>query len=162
MANLYEITDKYLKIQSMIEDGELDEQTLKDTLEGIEFDLEEKADNYAKIIKNISSDIEGIKTEQKRLADKGKALESKIKTLKNNLEQSMLMTGKKKFKTQYFSFNVQKNPPSVDIQDESKIPSTYFVTQDPKLDKKVLLKALKDGQIVEGATIKQTEGLRIR
>jgi hypothetical protein len=162
MANLYEITGKYLEIQDMINNSDLDIRMLKDTLEGIEYDLEEKADNYAKIIRNITSDIEGLKVEKERLTDKGKALEAKIKTLKSNLEQSMLITNKKKFKTPYFNFNIQKNPPSVNILDKDKIPDKYFIAQDPKIDRKALLKDLKEGIEVDGVEIRQTEGLRIR
>ena len=36
MANIYEITQDLLRIQSMMDDPELDEQVLKDTMEAVE------------------------------------------------------------------------------------------------------------------------------
>lgn len=74
----------------------------------------------------------------------------------------MRAVDKLKFKTKLFSFNIQNNPPSVDITDEKLIPQEFFIDQAPKLDKKSLLAALKDGKEIEGATIKQTKSLRIR
>ena len=47
MANLYEITQDYLQILSMMEAPELDPQTLADTMEAVEGELEIKVENYA-------------------------------------------------------------------------------------------------------------------
>jgi len=162
MANIFELTGNILKLQELLENGEIDEQTFKDTMESMEFEIEEKADGYAKIIKNITSDIEGYKTEEKRLANKRTVLQNRVITLKTDLENSMVVLDKKKFKTQLFSFGIQKNAPSLDIKFEGFIPETYFVDQEPKLDKKTLLKDIKGGAKIEGVGIKQSESLRIR
>ena len=37
----------------MLEDEEIDEQMILDTLEGLDGEIEIKADNYAKLIRNI-------------------------------------------------------------------------------------------------------------
>ena len=74
----------------------------------------------------------------------------------------MRAVNKLKFKTKLFSFNVQNNPPTVEVSDEKLIPKEFFVEQSPKLDRKALLAALKDGKEIEGAIIKQTKSLRIR
>ena len=70
MANIYEIVSDYLKIMQMMEDPELDPQTLADTMEGIEGELEIKAENYAKVMKNLEGDINSIKAEIERLKSK--------------------------------------------------------------------------------------------
>ena len=57
MANLYEITQDYMTILAMMEDPELDPQTLADTMEAVEGELEVKAENYAKVIRNLEGDI---------------------------------------------------------------------------------------------------------
>lgn len=44
----------------MLEDEEVDEQTIIDTLEALDGEIENKADNYAKIIRSLESDIDGI------------------------------------------------------------------------------------------------------
>ena len=47
----------------MMEDPELDPQTLADTMEAVEGELEIKAENYAKVMKNLEADVAGIKAE---------------------------------------------------------------------------------------------------
>ena len=45
----------------MLYDEDIDEQMVLDTLESIEGDIEDKADGYAKIIKELLGDAEKIK-----------------------------------------------------------------------------------------------------
>ena len=157
--NLYELTDSYQKILQLIEDGG---EGLEDTLESITDAIEEKADGYGKVIKNIEAQIEAIKNEEKRLADRRKSLESSVKRLKDSLYESMKLTETKRIKSELFTFNIQNNPPSLNIENEDAIPFEYYQPQAPKLDKKELLNAIKNGLEIEGVSVKQGESLRIR
>ena len=69
MANIYEIASDWFRVQDMMEDPELDPQTLADTLEAIEGELEVKAENYAKVMKNLEGDIAAIKEYEGNLAE---------------------------------------------------------------------------------------------
>ena len=159
---LYELAENYLNLQELLENEEVDQNLITKALDEVGGELEDKAENIAKLIKTLDVDINGYKAEEKRLADKRKSLENRVKSLKEYLDSAMKLTGKKKFKGQLFSFNIQKNPPSVNVTDEQIIPSKYYVQQDPVLDKKTLLADLKAGEVIPGAEIKQTESLRIR
>lgn len=159
--NLYTLTGNYMDIQRMIEEGE-DEAKFTDTLESLEDAIEDKAEAYFYIIRNVESDIESIKAEEKRLADKRRAAENKMRRLKDNLQYSMEAVDKPKIKTPLFTANIQKNAPSVDVFNEELIPRSYYEAKEPQLNKKALLTALKDGQDIPGASIKQTESLRLR
>ena len=107
MSSIYELTGEYLELMDMLEDEEIDEQTIIDTLEALDGEIENKADNYAKIILSLESDIDGISKENNRLATRKKTYENRIKWLKQNLEMYMRTIGKKKFTTDLFSFNIQ-------------------------------------------------------
>jgi len=124
--NLYELTADYLALQELMEDPEVDAQVIADTLEAIEGDLESKADNYAKVIRNMEGSIIAIEHEQDKLAAKKAILKGNVKRLKDNLQTSMIATGKRKFKTDLFSFNIQKNggkaPVILDVKDTSELP----------------------------------------
>jgi Siphovirus Gp157 len=160
---LYDLTVNHLKIQAAIENGDSEElDVLLNTKEAIEEAIEVKAEGYAKIIRSIEGQALAIKAEEERLAKRRKSLESNAKHLKQSLEQSMIDVGMKKLKTQLFSFNIQKNPPSVEVLNDAAVPETYLILQDPKLDKKAILADLKNGVAVPGVEIKQSEGLRIR
>lgn len=159
---LYELAENYLNLQELLENEEIDQELIVNALDEVGGELEDKAENIAKLIKTLEVDINGYKTEEKRLTDKRKSLENRVKSLKEYLDSAMKITGKTKFKGQLFSFNIQKNTPSVNILDDELIPEKYFIEQVPVLDKKSLLADLKNGEEISGAEIKQTESLRIR
>ena len=159
---LYELAENYLNLQELLENEEIEQELIVSALDEVGGELEDKAENIAKLIKTLEVDVNGYKAEEKRLSDKRKSLENRVKSLKEYLDSAMKITGKTKFKGQLFSFNIQKNPPSVNVIDEKAIPSKYYVPQDPVLDKKTLLADLKLGEDIPGAEIKQTESLRIR
>lgn len=141
----------------LMENGE----DVTDTLESIEFDFEAKAENIAKLMAELTGNAESLKKEEERLYQRRKAIENNANTLKRYLETEMMNTGKTKFKTDLFSFGIQKNPPSLDISTEENIPDKYYVIE-RKLQRAELLKDIKTGVEVEGVELKQTEGLRIR
>lgn len=109
MSNLYNLTGDYERVLQMLYDDEHKEDTVIDTLDSIEGAIEDKADGYAMVIRSVEADVAGIKAEIERLQSRKKALENKVSWLKTNLENSMRMIGKTKFKTALFSFGIQKN-----------------------------------------------------
>ena len=162
MATLYELTDDYLALLEMAEDPDIDEQALKDTMEGIEGALEIKAEGYAKIIRMLEGDAAACDAESKRLRNKKQAIERNIDRMKKALQYSMVQTGKTKFKTALFSFGIQKNPASVVIDHAGKVPASYWIPQPPELDKKAIKAYIKENGDVDWAHLEQTESLRIR
>lgn len=162
MATLYELTGEFEALMQMAEEQGLTQKDIEDTLEGIEYEIEEKAESYARVIRSLEEDANGLGNEIKRLTDKKNTINNNIRSMKKNLEKTMVETGKRKFKTKLFSFRIQANPPSAKIEDEAKLPETYLIQQPPKIDKKSLLKDLKNGKEVEGAKLVQTESLRIQ
>ena len=162
---IYELTEEYKILLELAEDPEVDPDTLLDTMEALGGEIEAKADGYAKIIRQMENDVEGIKAEEGRLNHRRKTIENNIKRMKEALAGAMIATGKTKFKTELFSFGIQKNPASV-VMDEQyieNIPAIYLIEQDPKIDRAKIKEDLKAGKDLEGiAHLEQTEGLRIR
>lgn len=161
MAKLYEITGEFLQLKEMACDCALDQQMISDTLESVEFEFEEKADGYAKVIRMLEGDVDAIDAEIKRLTALKNTVNNNVKGIKKNLENAMLVTGKRKFKTTLFGYGIQNNPPALVIDDETKIPEEYLIPQEPKVDNKAIKAFLKDNK-VEWAHLSQTESLRIR
>lgn len=96
------------------------------------------------------------------LQNRKRSIGNNIDRLKRNLEGSMIAIGKRKFKTDLFSFGIQKNPASVNILDASKIPSEYLIQQEPKVDKKGIIAFVKEHGNTDYAELTQSESLRIR
>ena len=159
---LYELTDQYNQLQSMIEDGEVDAATLQDTLLGIECDIEDKADNISKMVKNLEAEAEALKTEKTRLAQKQQSMENKVANIKNYLHVQMAAMGKDKIKGSIFTVSIEKNNPSLIISDDAEIPMQYWKQIEPVVDREALLKDVKAGAFYKGVQIQQTKGIRIR
>ena len=155
------ITGQYLELLQMAEDETLDQDMINDTLESVDWEFEEKADAYAKVMNSLDGTVAAIDKEIERLSQHKKRISNNIKGIKYNLERAMQLTGKTKFKTELFSFGIQKNPPAVVIDNEEDIPKEYYIPQDPKLDKTAIKKFLKDNE-VSWAHLQQGESLRIR
>ena len=162
---LYELTGQFAELLEMMEDPDVDPEVLLDTAEAVEMDLNDKADAYAKVITNVTADIDAINAEIQRLQARRSTLTNNVLRLKENLQTAMEKTGKTKFKTDLFSFNVQKNPPSVviDAPSTENVPAAYIVIQAPTWNKTAIREALKKGKDLTGiAHLEQTQTLRIR
>lgn len=157
---LYEFTQNYLQLIDRAD--EIDEDVLIDTIDSIKESVEEKAENIAKLVRSFEADGKTIKTEEERLAAKRKTLENQVSYLKKYLFEQLETMGIQKIKRPLFTIAIQKNPPSVDVIDESLIPEDFWIPLGAKLDKTSILHSLKSGESVPGTAIKNSKGLRIR
>lgn len=160
MANLYELTSNYKYVLDLAD--ELDEQTLKDTLDSIKEPLDEKVDNTAKLIKAMENDAKAFKEEETRIKQRRQAIENNIKRIKERLQYDLESNALDKIEGKTFKVSVQNNPVSVKIVDEKMIPKGYFIEQEPKLNKKELLEDMKRGEEIFGVELQQTRSIRIR
>lgn len=159
--NLFELTENYVKFFTEFENADEVTEEMQEMADNLNVEIEEKCDNYGKMIRNLEADVEAFKNQEKIFNEKRKSAENKVKWLKQNLQASMELQGRKKVKTDLFSFNIQKNAPSLEITNENNIDDSYYVIE-RKLNKRELLSDIKEGLIVDGVELKQTESLRIR
>lgn len=162
MATMYELTGEFSEVLAMASDPDIDPQAITDTLEAINAEIEVKAENTAIIISELDAEAAKIKAEESRLAERRKAIENHAVRLKDGLYNAMKTVGKEKFKTTLFSFNIQKNPAKLVIDDENKIPKKYYIPQPAKLDAAKLKEDLKAGAVRKYAHLEQGESLRIK
>jgi len=157
---LYELAQNYAELLEIAE--EIESDALVDTLEALQDAIEDKAENIAKIIKNLEADAKIIKEEEKRLAERRQSIEKKIDRLKQYLQEQLEVAGLQKVKRATITVAIQNNPPSVKVVDEKLIPSEYMIQQAPQVNKKVILSLLKEGQQIPGCELIQTKGVRIK
>ena len=75
MANssLYELTTQYQLLLELAEDPDTDITVFQDTMEGLEGEIEEKAENYGRVIRELEGHAALIKSEIERLTKLMKA-----------------------------------------------------------------------------------------
>ena len=118
--SLYEITGRLAYLREMIESEAISEEDAADTMEAILQEQEDGYENAVKWIRDIEADIEAVKAEAEKLAEKRKILENRKERVRDYILRSMQASGQKKVKAGIFSIS-WKNPPikyvpSVDIE----------------------------------------------
>lgn len=101
----------------------MDEEILRDTLDSINEAIEYKAENLAKIVKEVEGKAELIDSEIKRLQERKTSLLNNAKSIKHYLQEEMEKTGKTKIKGELFNIGIQNNPISVNVINENLIPN---------------------------------------
>lgn len=163
MSTLYEITGDYLRLLEMLEEEEeIDLKTFADTLEGIEGELEAKADGYARVIKELHAEAKKYEEEIERMTKRMDTLNNRSKLLKQKLYKSMKATNKRNFKTELFSFRIQKNGglQPVELLPDKVVPDEYCKKEPHK---KKIREELENGKELSFAVLKERgESLVIR
>ena len=156
---LYELSGAYERLRQMSD--ELDPTAFQDTLESIDDVFDSKVENIAKLIREFEAGAKTLKSEAEHFSNRAKTLENKAKNLREYLKHNMTVAGKRKVDTELLKIAIRQNPPSVNVTNEQAIPSEFLIPQPPKIDKKAISKALKDGEVVDGAELIRTETLMI-
>jgi len=167
MSTLYELTAEYEALLELAEDPETDPEVLAGTFEALEGEIEVKADGYARVIREAEGRRNTLKAEIDRMTAIVRGIDRNIDNMKYSLQQAMTATGKTKFKTDLFSFGIQKNPPAVVLDvpedDLESIPAEYLIRQAPKVNRTKLKEDLKAGKDLAGvAHLSNSSSLRIR
>lgn len=157
MATLYELTHALATF-----DFEIDEETGEiinaEELDALEIERDEKIENIALWIKNLTSDAEAYKKEKESFAKKEQTAKKKVESLKEYLRWNL---DGEKFKTDRVTISWRRSE-AVEIIDQEKIPKGWFVEQDPKLDKAGIKAALKDGEEIPGVILKENNSIQIK
>jgi len=113
----------------------------------------DKVLGYALVVKNFEAEIEAMNIEIGKLKARAQVKENKIEALKQRLE--MFLPHDFKLEDARAVVKFKKAPPSVFVDDESVIPDQYKkeIPATKQLVKAEVLKALKAGEIIQGARL---------
>jgi hypothetical protein len=165
MAKLYELTAAYSELEKLADNAESNDEEIAKWLDECEGALKEKATDIAKFIKNLDATADAIADAESQMAARRKAIENRVKSIKQYLLRNMQSAGIQKIECPFFKIARQNNPASVVIDEEGRIPITYWRQPEPpppSIDKNALKDDLKNGVVVDGAHLEQSERLVIK
>lgn len=165
MASLYELSALYASFVDAYDTAETDEERdeILTMLSKAEGDITEKAEAYAKIIRNKATEAEGYKAEADRLTARRRAAENMVKRLKGTLMDAMNMVGTTEIATSIGKWKIQQNPLSCEVIDIDQIPMEYHITMPDTINKKALIDHFKaTGEIIPGCDFRRDQGIRFR
>lgn len=160
---LFQISQEHRALADALQDMDLDEQTIADTLEA-ESGLVEKSQAVAFVIRNMETFADAIKAEADAMADRAKKVRNRADAVKKYLHQCMNLAGVQKIEHPQFTISVRKNPVSVQIFEEGLLPPDYLreIPAKYEADKRLIKQAIEDGHDVPGAKLTRTESLQIK
>jgi Gp157 protein len=153
---LYQLSANYLEALDVLTDPEADlpMEAINGTLEALSGELEDKAINVAKFLRNMEAAAEAIKNAEAGMSKRRKTLENRVTWLKSYLKNNMEHTGISTIECPYFKLSIQDNPAAIQIVDEEAIPDQFkeqLVTW--RIDKTAIKEAIKAGKEVPGAEL---------
>lgn len=165
MATMYELTSDYNEVLELASNPEIDPQAITDTLEAINAEIEIKAENMAKVLRELEGMATALKAEEQRLAARRKSIENNVDKIKTWLYETMKTTGKTKFKTPLFSFAIAKNggkiPVVVDV-DTAELPDEFVIVMEKPDTEAIRAYIEKHGTCAYAHYGERGESLRIK
>lgn len=141
---LYQMRDEYIQLLALAEDPETDAQIFMDTLEALQGDIEDKAEGYVCVIKELQAEQDKFAAEIKRLTDRCAVIDNHINHMKDTLLQTMTAMGEQKIKTEHFRVSIAKNGGLRPLKITGDVPDT-FMKLVPQPDNKAIREALDEG-----------------
>ena len=154
MAKLYEIVAELQDFVTQNE-GLEDEQAYRDTLEGLQGELDDKVSQWARCIKNLEGERDAIKAEGDRLTKRARSIDNEVKHMKDTLLMYLKAAGVSKAGDAVIKASIVKNggqaPLEIDLIPVDLPEDFQKITIDA--DKEAIRAALEGGQQLEWARI---------
>lgn len=145
---LYELTHEYQEAFRTLSDNDVfDEDTIKDTLDGLKYKVEEKCLSVAAYIKNCQADADAMKDYEQHMNKKRKVMENKIASLKVYVQHHMETNECSDIKGTEISLRVCVGPEALVIDDEGLAIDSFPLIK-TSVDKVALKKYCQDDPTV--------------
>ena len=144
----YQILSDQLKAQY----GEIDDETLADTLEGIS-DL---PDVIKEVVRSSLEDetlASALKNRLEEMQDRLDRFRKRAEKKRAIVCWAMGNAGLDRLQAEDFSVSLRHGPQRLEVIDEEKIPDVFLVPVPPRLDRSALLSTLKQGEPVPGVVL---------
>ena len=155
MDTLYNLSTELSAINDEIITAESElSPDLEKKLDDLQIDFKQKVSNIGRWMLNLNGNEDMLDAEILRLQKRKRISENLYNRLKEYLKFCMEKADVTKLDFTAFTVRIQKNPPSVQIEDETKLPSRFVrVKQIVEIDKSKILDTLKSGECVPGAIL---------
>lgn len=158
--NLFELGQQY---QELTDREDLDPTVLADTLDSIEDTWNSKANNVARWIESLDSDIDWLTKKKRSISDELTYRKNLRQNLMTYLTSAIDDRGLKEVHTDDYILRPRNYKQRTVIDDESKVPAEFKHTNEVvAVDKTAVYKALKNGEEVPGAHLKPNRNTVIR
>lgn len=129
-----------------------DETLLLDSIEG-ETDLYEAIDKLLVRMTETRANIVGLDVVIADLGVRKRRYEARVDRDRAVIEQAMTIAELPKLERPTATLSMSARAPSLRLEEEADIPAEFWKAGEPKLDRKALLAALKEGRAIPGVCL---------
>lgn len=163
---LYELTAEYEALLAALENNEIPEEAINDTLDALAGDIKQKADSIACALKNLDAEISAITAEENRLASRRKQKQAAYVRLETYIANELSRIGIDKIETPRNKISFRRS--------EKVVCSDSFLSwamserddlltyPAPKPNLTEIKNAIRNGETIPGATIQTNHNIQIR
>lgn len=166
MTTLYALSAQKQELLNTIAAFDLEDMqasdVIADTLEALDEALEGKVESVLHFRQHLLNEAAALKAEEQRLAERRKLREAKADRLKEYVNECLSIAGVKKLETALYTVSY-RNSTVVEITNTEALPIGFLrttTTTDP--DKNAIKKALKAGEVIDGARLVDKMNLQIK
>ena len=145
---------KALSERLRIEDPEIDEQCLADTVEGLS-NLPEILTTILRAALTDEALANGLKQRVAEMEDRLQRLKERAAGRRRIVKETMVTVDLKKLTAPDFTASLRDGMPSLLVLDEASVPSLYWEPAQPRLNRQGLLTDLKQGAQITGVTLSE-------
>jgi hypothetical protein len=139
------------QLKRLVDDNELTPELIEAFM-GESTQSFEIADAINEAIVEKEIELDGLNSYMKKLTERKNRIENTIENLRGSFLLLLNAAGVNTIKRPHYTASLKEAPITLEIIDESKIPSSFFKTE-IVLDKTLLKNLLKEGSEVEGAKL---------
>ena len=154
MSSLFEITNEFQELYSMLTDPDADVECINDTLDALTGELEVKSAGYVAVIHQLEMEQQKAEELSKALKAKADIRKNNIKRMKDALKFAMLTTGKDKIEAGAYTIKLQNNGGKLPLQIIGDVPDSFkrIIYED---DTELIRKHLEDGEKLDFAYLEE-------
>lgn len=174
--NLYELSGNYKALYENLDDIDLNDENGQemltayfDTLEALEGEFEQKAENIAVWCKELEYQKNALEQEKKAISDRIKQKQTKADSLKRYLLERMEEIGRTKIDTPKAVISVRNNAESVQIDNPAAFiewaernRDDLLKFKEPEINKTALKKEMQNGLCISGVSLVRNKSLVLK
>jgi len=165
--HLYELAAQHQSLMALLESDEIPAESMRDTIEALEGELEDKLIACAHVVLNLESAAIAIKNAAAKQMARAERLAKRAESLRAYMLFNAQCVGMKPIEHTDFVLRLVNNTPSVIIDNQLLIPPEFMRTPEPLPppadvpDKAAIAKALKADIEVTGAHLLRGQRIEI-
>lgn len=156
---LYTVLSEYQAAYQQLADSSLDDDVIRDTLEGLRDPVEKKCESLMLLVKNSDALCDAIDREIEALQNRIERKKELAKKIENYVIDAMITVGLKKIEAAEIEFVIRKNPPKIVIDSLQEVPVEFMKTPplpEPYPDKALIKQHISEGGQVSWAHIERS------